>query len=78
MQTTIVMSDNRIDMFHSSGSVETFAGEQGIKQFLKRIQKVAKSIETTRVINEVVGKAEMGNKLRKVKASLKPLKNTKN
>ena len=77
MQTTIVMQDNRIDMFHSSGASESFVGADGVKQFLKRIQKVAKGIETQQAINETISKAEMGKGLTKLKNSLKPLKSVK-
>lgn len=74
MLTTIVMSDNRIDMFHSSGTSETFAGPEAVKRFMLRFKKVSKEMELTKDINTTVAKAEMSNKLRKVKSSLKPLK----
>lgn len=77
MQTTIVMQEGRIDMFHSSGTVENFSGPDAVKRFMARFKKVSKALELTKGINETVARAEMGKGLTKLKASLKPLKNVK-
>ncbi len=70
---TIVMQDTKIDMFHSSGTHETFVGPQGVRDFMSRFKKVAKGMETIEAINKAMTKGEMDKELRKLKASLKPL-----
>jgi hypothetical protein len=54
MQTTIVMQDNKIEMFNSSRTTEVFAGADGIKKFLKRVQKGGNYILDS-LVKQIVG-----------------------
>lgn len=74
MQTTIIINDGRVDIFHPSGVREMSIPS---KLVMKRIKAVLKGYETIEAINAVYNKADIKKETNKVLAALKDKKLSK-
>jgi len=71
MQTTIIINDGRVDIFHHNGVREMSIPS---KLVLKRIKAVLSGYETVEAINAVYSKADIKRETGKVLQALKDKK----
>lgn len=78
MQTTIIVRDENIIVYHPDGTSSNYSGKASTeKDALKDIRTIILETNRTKAIGDMVARAELSGKTRKALGKLKSLKQPK-